>query len=429
MLVFDQYFQTYGDTFSLYVGGTRRSILTINPEVARHVLQKNHRNYQKSAIQTDQLAQFIGRGLLTNDGDDWLRQRRLIQPGFHRERLANIVGIMDQAIHQIGDELAVSSKKESVMDFYPLMLETAFRIIGRAIFSTEVHGDRLLELSDNITRLQEYIVYAIRLPFLRPYYKLIGKERAMHQLREDSFSVLNELIEQRKREKEAPDDLLQMLLDSRYEDTGEPMDARRLLEEMVVLFVAGHETSANALAWIFYLLAQHPEVVERLRTEWDEQGSMSTPSLESLRNMRYTTQVIKEGMRLYPPAWITDRLSIGADEVASYKIPPKIVVAPFIYGIHRNPAHWDQPHVFNPDRFTAAAEKERHPYAYMPFGGGPRLCIGNNFAMLEMQLVLQHFLGRFDISLANDQPVEAFPLVTLRPKPGVLLRIRNRREG
>lgn len=419
------YFQRrYGDTFILQVGGTRSTIVTANAEVIQHVLQKNPRNYEKSEIQTDQLAQFIGRGLLTNEGSDWLRQRRLIQPGFHRERLANVAQLMGDELQLIATELAVDIRRRPQVDMYPWMTAATFRIIARTLFSENLSDERLSFLHDHITKMQEYIVYAVRLPLLRPVLRGLGLTGRMIDRREASFRILTEIIEERRSESPR-DDLLQMLIDSRYEDTGEPMQPRRLLEEVAILFVAGHETSANALAWALYLLARHPRVQERLVAEIDTGLGDRTPDMGNVRRLPYLTQVINETMRLYPPAWITDRIAFQDDSAAGYDIPRGVVVAPFIYGVHHHPEYWPDPEVFDPDRFAPGRDLA-HPFAFMPFGGGPRMCIGSNFAMLEMQLALITLLRRFRFAAVPGREAKPFPLITLRPKPGAWVTVTER---
>ena len=421
---FSYYQRRFGDTFTMQVGGSRSTIVTADPEWIQYVLQKNHRNYEKSAIQTDQLAQFIGRGLLTNTGADWLRQRRLIQPGFHRDRLAHVTQLMWDEMQAITAELATDIRRRPQIDMYPHMLATTFRIIARTLFSDNLSDDRLALLSENITRMQQYIVYAIRLPFLRPVLRAIGLTGRMIERREASFQVLREIIQERQAG-EKRDDLLQMLLDTRYEDTGEPMEPRRLLEEVAILFVAGHETSANALAWALYALAHHPGIQQRLHGEIASVLGDRVPDMQNVRRLPYLTQVINETMRCYPPAWITDRVALADDSFGGYEIPQGVIVAPFIYGVHHHPDYWPDPDRFDPERF-APDRPLPHPYAFMPFGGGPRLCIGNNFAMLEMQLALIALLRRFHFSPVPGREAKPFPLVTLRPKPGAWVRATER---
>lgn len=217
-----------------------------------------------------------------------------------------------------------------------------------------------------------------------------------------------------------------MLLETRYEDTGEGMTDQQLLEESLILFVAGHETSANALAWTWYILCQHPEVVEKIRAEIKTVLGDQTPTFETITQLEYLHQVIQESMRLYPPAWITDRIPIEDDECEGHFLPKDKIVGIYIYGVHHSPLYWPDPEKFDPARFTKEEIKNRPAYAYLPFGGGPRFCIGSNFAMMEMQLILSRMIQRFDIELVPDQMIELSPLITLRPKNGIHVQVKQR---
>lgn len=424
--VLDGYLADYGDTMRTYIGGIYPGLMTVNPAIIQHVLQKNHRNYRKSPIQFDKLAHYLGNGLLTSDGDYWLRQRRLIQPGFHRQRLAGLTDIMLEVIDQSMDRIQADMNKNGQVDAYPHMMETAFRIIARSLFSAEMPEEELKILSDRITVLQEFIIRQIRQPFLEPWFRFSGQVRHHEQLSEEIDAILLKYIQQRKQSGETPDDLLQMLLDARYEDTGEGMTEKQLLDEVTILLVAGHETSACALAWTWYLLGRHPEVVQRMQEEASAVLGERRPSFEDLRNLTYTYQVIEESMRLYPPVWITDREAIDDDHVAGVDIPKGTTVIIYIYGAHHNPEQWEDPERFDPDRFSQKNKKNQEAFSHLPFGGGPRLCIGNNFAMMEMQLVLAQMIRRFHIELLSGQEMTPLPLITMRPKEGVRMRFEPR---
>jgi cytochrome P450 len=421
------YHREYGRSYYFYVGGLKRLLITTEPGLIRHVLQQAHRRYEKSELQTEMVAAYVGRGLITNTGADWRRQRRLIQPGFHRERLANLHRLMQGVVSQRADALTNQLQAGDNLDIYPHCLDIAFRIIGRTIYSDEVHDDQLDELSDSIGKVQGYLIKELRLPFLAWWFRLSGQYERHQQLARSMLDLQREQIRARQANPQPPQDLLQMLLDSRYEDTGEGMNEQQLVEEVIILFLAGHETSANALAWTFHLLSHHPESMERLRAELDRVCPGRPPTMQECRELTYLTQVLEESMRLYPPAWITDRKALVDDQYEDYPLPKDTIVSPFIYGLHHDPEFWPDPQRFDPDRFSAPAKQHRPPYTYLPFGGGPRLCIGNNFAMLEMQLVLAEYVRRFDFQplMPLDAPVEA--LVTLRPRQGVRLKVQVRR--
>ncbi|MEM8909110.1 MAG: cytochrome P450 [Bacteroidota bacterium] len=424
--VLDNYTQELGDTFCLYMGGKEKAIMTSNPHIIQHVLQKNHRNYRKSAIQVDQLAHFIGKGLLTSEGAYWLQQRRLIQPGFHRNRLAGLVEIMLTEIDLFLDQLSAKADGKQTIDIAQVMLEMAFIIVAKSLFSTGVEKQVLDQLSHNITAIQSYVIRQIRQPYLLPWFKLTKAKQQHEQLAHRSNRIILDIIHQRRQSQTRPDDLLEMLLDARYEDTGTGMNDQQLLEESLILFVAGHETSANALAWTWYLLGQHPEVVQQIREEFNQVLGDRRPQFSDLPQLAYLQRVIQESMRLFPPAWITDRVPIQTDQVQGFEFPKDMIVGLYIYGVHHDPKYWPNPHQFDPSRFEKARIKERPAYAYLPFGGGPRQCIGNNFAMMEIQLILIRMLQRFDLSLVPNQDIQLYPMITLRPKQGIFVTMKKR---
>lgn len=413
-------FEQYGETYQGYLGAIQPILATKDPDIIRHVLQKNHRNYRKTPMIFDKLRRFLGNGLLTSEGPYWLQQRRLIQPGFHRQRLQALVEIMNEVIVQTEPVEVSASHGERGIDVYPMMMRLAFDIVTRSLFSTAVSEEKLNFLSNSLTTLQSFLVQQIRQPYLNPWFRLSGQLRKKVALSRAADEVLLDIIRQRRNEQEEKQDLLQMLLDARYEDTGEGMTDQQLLEETNILITAGHETTANALSWTLYLLAKYPEKQERLRRELQKVLGGATPTFAHLPQLTYTTQVIEEAMRLYPPAWVTDRQAIEEDEVKGHVIPAGTMVVLVIYALHRDPVFWEKPDEFVPERFDPAIKKEfMANYRYLPFGGGPRLCIGNNFAMMEMQLVLAHYLRKYQIRLATEEPVDMLPLVTLRPKNGV----------
>ena len=420
--------QTLGPTYRMFLGGLKPGVLTIEPEIIQHILQKNHRNFPKSPLHFEKLAHFLGNGLLTSDGTYWLRQRRLIQPGFHRQRLEGLTGIMQRTIHRQLERFEARLQAKGEVDMYQEMMEMAFRIVAASLFSADISEVQLQELSHSITSLQEFIIRQIRQPYLNPWFRISGQVRKHERLSATADRVIFDIIKKRKEGRESSDDLLQMLLDSRYEDTGEAMNERQLLDECKIIFVAGHDTSANALAWTWYLLAQHPEVTQKIREELAQLAPGQDPAFSDLPKLGYLMQVIEESMRLYPPAWITDRLARETDEIKGVRIPAGAMAIPYIYGAHHNPAVWEEPEIFRPERFSAENRKKIPPYAYLPFGGGPRLCIGNNFALMEMQLVLATMLRRYDFELMPGQNIQKKALVTLRPYPGVVMSLKRRKE-
>ena len=423
--VFNEYFRENGDNFILSVGGSRRTHMTIDPDVFQHVLQKNHRNYEKSEIQTVQVAKYFGFGLLTNSGKDWLTQRRLIQPGFNRGRLERLTEEMRDVIRRQCDDLAMQGRGGAPVNLFDFTRMTVFRIIVRAIFTDGFSAEESARLHEIIERVQAYIIYPVRAPFLRGPLRWSGLEKKHLDLAAEVRRNIQRKIDQR-RAGPPKDDLLQMLLDARYEDTGEPMTDERLIDEILILFAAGHETSANSLAWTIWLLLRHPAQLRKVKTELASATADGPIDFRGVRRLPYLTQVIDESLRLYPPAWLTDRIALNDDSAGGIDITAGTTMGLFIYGVHRHPDHWEAPNEFRPERMTPEAKKARHPMAYLPFGGGPRLCIGNHFAMLEMQLLLAEVFSRFDLELLDpDAPVEGKPQITLHMDRPVLVRVHN----
>jgi cytochrome P450 len=422
----NKFIREKGPTVQVYLGGLYKMILTTDPDFIQHILQKNNKNYRKSEVHFDKIQHFLGRGLLTSEGPYWLQQRRLIQPGFHKKRLEDLLGLMDKVAIEVLDELDEAIQIQPQVDMYEKMLEITFRIIANSIFGQDLGQEQLARLSDSITQLQEFIVRQIRQPYYNTWFKLSGKVKEHEVLRDEADAIIHHYIEERRKSKEQHSDLLQMLMEARYEDTGEGMTDQQLIDEVKILFVAGHDTSSNALAWTWYLLGLHPEALEKVRKEVDQIIGEEQPSFEKIMQLEYTQQVIEESMRLYPPAWTTNRVAAGDDEFKGIKIKKGTTFATYIYGVHHSPELWEDPEAFRPERFSKEEKKKHHPYAFIPFGGGPRLCIGNNFALMEMKLILARMVNRYEFNLAPGQEVRPLPLITLRPENGIRIEVRKR---
>ena len=425
----------YGDTVHLYLGGVKPSIVTRDPALVQHVLQKNHRRYHKSDL-THGLLRYLGKGLLTNEGADWLRQRRLIQPGFHRQRLAGLTRLMRAAANEWVAELdALGAAGANVeVDAHEAMTRVAFRIVARSVFGDSLSDAELMQLSDWLTAIQAFYVNTIRQLYLRPWHWARGNygrhDRLATQLRElvrGAIARHQATTAAAPAGTPAPDDLLQMLLDARYEDSGEAMAENQLLDELNILLVAGHETSANALAWALYLLARHPETQAELAAEITlELPGGQPPEFEDLPRLPLALHVVQEAMRLYPPAWIIDRVATEADEFQGQPIAKGTLFSLYIYGLHHHPALWPDAEVFRPARFAAGAQPSLPAYGYLPFGGGPRLCVGQHFALTELQLVLIQTIRRYHVEPVGAAVPSMSPLITLRPGGALPLRFRRR---
>ncbi len=405
----------------------RYALMTDRADLIRHVLQKNHKNYIKTSIVRDILSKQTGMGLLTSDGDYWLKQRRAIQPGFHRKRLQGISEVMiDEIQSYMEDKFDQLAASEEVVDLYKEMLYLAFRVVSKSLFGEHVNENELEVIDETVSNGQQIVVDEIRKPFIKPWLYLSGAYAKNKRLRGKSDELILDIIRDRQKSKAKHNDLLDMLLETEYED-GTKMTEQQLLNEALILYVAGHETSAVAMSWIWYMLGQHPDVEEKLyQNVMDVLGTDRNPSFEGLRELGYPLQVIEETMRLYPPAWIVDREPLEDDNYNGIPIKKGRDVICLIYGVHRNPKYWENPEVFNPERFTPENKKKQEPYSYIPFGGGPRLCIGNNFALMEMQFALSMMIRRYKIEIIKDQEVDINPLITLRPRYGLKAIIRKR---
>ena len=434
--VLDAALDRYGDTVELFIGGVHRSIVTRDPGLTQYILQKNHRNYAKSAF-SQGFSRYVGHGLLTNEGPDWLRQRRLIQPGFHRQRVAGLTGLMQDIIGETLAPLAAEAMAAGgavAVPAHALMTRLTFRIIARSVFSTSFAEAELDRLAGLITQIQAFFVRSIRQPYLKPLFWLRGDFRRHDALAAEMRAPLAGYIARRQQANAAPgapappDDLLQMLLDARYEDTGEPMTPDRVLDEALILLVAGHETSANALTWLLYLLAHDPQEARAIQAEADAVLAGRPPTFNDLPQLGQALYAVQETMRRYPPAWITDRVALADDEYQGLHIPKGTLFSLYFYGLHHDPNNWPAPQEFRPVRFAPGGEAQAAPpFAYAPFGGGPRLCIGMQFALTEMQLVTLELLRQFDVEwVAGQPPVTMQPLITLRPREDFQVQLRRR---
>ncbi|GAB2711969.1 cytochrome P450 [Hymenobacter frigidus] len=432
--VLDAVLARHGDTVELYIGGVERSILTRDPGLIQHMLQKNNRNYAKSKF-THSFSRYVGHGLLTNEGPDWLRQRRLIQPGFHRQRVVGLTGLMQEITAETLAPLvaqAAAAGGATTVAVHELMTRLTFRIIARSVFSTNFPEAELDRLAGLITKMQAFFVRSIRQPYLKPWFRLRGQFRYHDALAAELRTLLAGVIAHRQLANAQPgapppDDLLQMLLDVRYEDTGEPMTPDRVIDESLILLVAGHETSANALTWLTYLLAQNPAEAQVIQAETAAVLAGRAPTFEDLPRLGTALYAVQEAMRHYPPAWMVDRVALADDEYEGLRIPQGTLFSLYFYGLHHDAKYWPEPQEFRPGRFAPGHARPVQANSYVPFGGGPRLCIGMQFALTEMQLVTLELLRRFDIEWVAGQPaVTMQPLITLRPRGDFQVRLRLR---
>lgn len=414
----------YGDYVALQGMGDD-FLLVIAPEGIQRVLQANAKNYDKGTPSYDKMRLLFRRGLVTNEGASWLAQRRIIQPAFHRARIAALVSTMAAATAAALDRMESAAARGLTVDARSAMASLALRITSETLLGRDLSGESdavaaaLSFLSHNV---EARITRLIDLPLWVPSPENMRFNREVAKV----DRLLRDVIAERRRGGSSHNDLLAMLLDARDEDTGAAMSDDQLRDEAVTIFVGGHETTSSALAWALHLLAAHPEAMRSLRREVDTVLGGRQPTADDLATLPYTRWTVQETMRLYPPSWLLERRALERDVIGGYTVEPGTQIFVSQWATHRSERHWERPDAFDPERFSPARSDGRHPYAYFPFGAGPRQCIGNVFAMSEAMLVLAMFVQRFTHESAGGTPVWPDIAITLQPAPGVPLTLTRR---
>lgn len=402
----------FSGTYSAPMGINKRFILTQNPDFINYILKENHKNYHKSKLSTERAVKFFGKGLLFSNGDYWLRQRRLIQPAFHRE---NLQGLYDIIIKSIDKFLLAFPVGENI-NIYPLMYQLSFNILIQSLFDIKLSSQIMKELSQIFTELQDFLIKDINQPLRRFFYPFTGKENIQLKNAKRLREIFSEIINERKSSDKNYTDLLDMLLKSKYEDTGEAMTNEQIVDEVLILIFAGHETTANTLSWLLYLLSTNKDIAQKLT------NSFNGSTIHECLNNEYLKATINEVMRLYPAAWMTERVALEDDEFEGFSFPKNTIIIPFFFGLHRDKNLWNEEMKFYPERFIVETKVAKSKN-YFPFGAGPRMCIGNNFAMAEMSFFIFSFLKKFQLKSTGQTP-DMKALITLRPDK-VLLNIQN----
>ncbi len=365
---------------------------------------------------------FLGNGLLTSEGDFWRKQRRLAQPAFHKEKLIEITKQMSLSAEALAAKLEDIKQQGKEIDITEYMNEVTLDIVAAALFSSNV-SEKMETIRNSLTVANEFAISRIQNPVRWPLWMPVKANRDFRKAGKDLDSVIYSFIESRRKLKEHPNDLLSMLMDAVDEETGERMSDLQLRDECMTIFLAGHETTSLSLSWFWMLMDQHPEEEQKLCDELKTVLDGRTPTFADIPRLKYTKQLIEESMRLYPPAWTVGRKSLAADEIDGYKISPSQNMMLMTYIVHRHPDYWEEPDKFKPERFNDENAKSIKKFAYFPFGGGPRLCIGNSFAMMEMQLVIATLAQRFKFRRTESHEIEKDALVTMRPKGGIKMKV------
>jgi cytochrome P450 len=416
LAVFTAWAREFGDIF--YYRAAWLHVYFLNhPDLIEEVLVRNYKNFLKDRVIRNS-RWFFGQGLLTNEGDSWLRQRRLSQPAFHRERVASYAQIMTD---YAGQMLATWRDGETC-DIHQEMMRLTLRIVVRALFNVESEETVQISSAMNLIMGNTTGIRMLFPPIARylPTPKMISFRRAVRHLDKTVYGIIAQ-----HRAKADSGDLLSMLMGARDED-GSRMSDKQLRDEVLTFLLAGHETTALTLTWTWHLLAQDPEIEQKLHEELDRVLSGRAPQFSDLPALSFTERVVKESMRLYPPAWSLARTVVSDFELRGYRIPAGANVVMSQWIMHRNPTYFPDPDKFDPDRWLPERSQKLPRFAYFPFGGGPRQCIGASFAMMEATILLASIAQRFRLHTVPEHPVVPIPSFTLRPKYGIKMTLESR---
>jgi|HubBroStandDraft_6_1064221.scaffolds.fasta_scaffold65176_2 cytochrome P450 len=403
-------FARYGDTYRVYVPARASYTYVIHhPDDVKRVLVGNHKNYIKG-VGLDRVRILLGKGIMTSEGELWKRQRYMMQPYFHRRVITEFAAVIAAANERFIERWEALTAHGELVNLTDEMSELTLEVVLRAIFGSDL--DRLTQqLGGN--------------PF-----EVITRESGRNLQFAYKFRSLTKLvaglIAQRRSEAGEHFDYLGMLMSARDKDSGEPMPERELIDEVLTLIVAGHETTASGLNWTWYLLSQHPQVAARLHAEIDASAELGTPQLADMEGLSYTRQVIDEALRLYPPGWLLSRRTLEPDVLGGYAVPANANVLLPLYLLHRHPHFWQEPERFWPERFAPEHEAERPRFAYMPFAAGPRHCIGETLALYEMLVHLYKVARRYRLTYVPDQPLELEAQINLRTRYPLHMRLERR---
>ncbi|HVH84187.1 MAG TPA: cytochrome P450 [Steroidobacteraceae bacterium] len=405
-------FARHGDTYRVFVPARRSYTYVIHhPDDVKRVLVGNHRNYTKG-LGLDRVKILLGKGIMTSEGELWKRQRYMMQPLFHRRVITGFAAVIAAANDRFLARWEAVAERGELVNLTDEMSELTLEIVLRSIFGRDL--DRLTQqLGGN--------------PF-----EVVTKEQSRDLQFAYKFRSLTKLVAQlieRRRAESADEhfDYIAMLMSARDKETGAPMSERELVDEVMTLIVAGHETTASGLNWTWYLLAQHPEAEARLHAELDAAPQLSAPGLAEMETLGFTAQVVNEALRLYPPGWLLSRRAVAADVLGGFAVPAGTNVLLPLYLLHRHPRYWQEPDRFWPERFAPEREAERPRFAYMPFAAGPRHCIGETFALYEMLLHLYKVARRYRLVYVPDKPHELEAQINLRTRHPLHMRLEARR--
>lgn len=419
-----------GGVVPLKIGLTPGHLIS-DPAIVRHVLLDNIDNYDKHTPAFDAVRVVLGNGMLTSGGAFWKRQRRIAQPAFHGESVRHFAPIMTRLAAETADEWARAAAAGQPVDACTDMMRVTLRIVAETLFGDDLAGDAA-EVNRVFPVILACLAARVSAPLRPPLWLPTATNRRLRPALESLDTIVKRLIATKRRRLAAgsgpPDghrDLLSILMLARDAETGERMSDAQLRDEVMTLMIAGHETTANALSWLWVLLDRHPDEQERLRAELIVATGGRPPTVEDLPRLPRLKAVFQETLRLYPPVWMFDRRAVGPDDLSGTAVARGHLVIFCPYALHRLPDLWPDPEAFRPERFEAGGEEQKNKFAYLPFSAGPRTCIGNSFAMIESQIIMGTLLSRFRVRLADSSPIVPRPRVTLRTSRPVALRLER----
>lgn len=407
----------HGDFVKLNVG-PQAIYLVSNPDYLQRILRDNHRNYQKPNLLYKAAKRVIGNGLVISSGDFWLRQRRMMQPYFHRKFLVGLTDVMTTGIGEILATWESAVQSGAVMNIGNEMSRITMNVITKTMFGLDLPTADMATVFRDMPSMIDHATVRGYLPFLPDWFPIPGDQQFEKSL-ENVRGIVMGIIEQRRHDSRNANDLITMLLHAVDEETNEQMTDEQIFDEAMTIFLAGFETTSTALTWLWYLLDQNPHVEQKLRAEITTVLGDGLPTLESLKQLEYTRMVFQETMRMFPSVPLLPRVALEADKLGDYAIPAGATLVMFFYGLHHNENVWETPDVFDPERFTPERSKGRSPFAFLPFSGGPRQCIGNEFAYMEGTLAMAMMMQRYRVSLLPDHEVTPKLSITLRPANGL----------
>ena len=397
----------YGDIVC-YRAAPEPAYLFNHPDYVRHVLLDNNRNYSKDTSSNRLFSKVIGEGLLTTEGETWRKQRRMMQPAFHHTRIEQLDRMIVEATGSMLDGWQAAFESNQPVDIAREMAALTLTVTTRSLFGVNL-GDEVRQLGESINQAASYL------------------EKPSHPQLVQSVQELNEVVERiiqrRRQDFKDSGDLLSSMILARDETGGAGMDDTQLRNQVKTLLLAGYETTASALTWTWYLLSQNLHTTDRLRQEVVDALGERTPRYPDLENMPFISMVLSESLRLYPPAWTLGRRALDEDVIDGYYIPANTVIAICIYTLHRHPGFWERPDTFDPERFSPEKAAGRNKFAYIPFGAGPRQCIGNTFGLMEAALVIACVLQRFELRLMPGMEVHPQPVFVLRANRNVMMSL------